>query len=299
MINILLTGATGFLGSHLLKSFLQKGYNCIILKRTTSNIERIKELIDKIKIFNVDGSSFSYSKLFEENKIDIIVHTATQYGRENHSIPELLKTNLIFPLTLLEQGIKNNVSLFINTDSYFNKPNHSYNTLLDYSLSKKSLNMWLDYLSRNIKIINLRLEHIYGDNDNNDKFVQMMINQIAFEQKKEVKLTYGQQKRDFIFVDDVCAAYITVIEKYQQYYFNYLEFDVGTGKAITIAEFVSLIKNLSNSKSELKFGSIPYREDEIMISKADINGLLNWGWGNRFITPKEGICKILERKNNI
>ena len=52
-IKILLTGATGFLGSHLLESFLHQGFEVVILKRSTSDTWRISHLIEKIKSYNI------------------------------------------------------------------------------------------------------------------------------------------------------------------------------------------------------------------------------------------------------
>ena len=81
----------------------------------------------------------------------------------------------MYPINLLEMAVKNNVGVFINTDSYFNKENLSYNYLLNYSLSKKSLNLWLKHFSKKIKIINMVLEHIYGEYDNDNKFIEKII----------------------------------------------------------------------------------------------------------------------------
>ena len=54
MIKLLLTGATGFLGSYLLESFVSQGFDVVVLKRSTSNIWRISHLISEIEMYNVD-----------------------------------------------------------------------------------------------------------------------------------------------------------------------------------------------------------------------------------------------------
>lgn len=167
MKTILLTGGTGFLGSHLLRylvDYAKDGdYDIIVLKRSFSNTFRVSNFLNDglVRFVDIDKLS-NLTSLFEDNNIKIIIHTATDYGR-NEALPSrILESNLIFPLSLLEQGCKFGLDLFINTDSYFNKPNQTYRTLLDYSLSKKSLNLWLEYLAQKCKIINLRLEHLYG-----------------------------------------------------------------------------------------------------------------------------------------
>ncbi|MEG2898665.1 MAG: NAD(P)-dependent oxidoreductase, partial [Eubacterium sp.] len=104
-MKILLTGATGFLGSHLLKKFVSEKYNVVILKRSTSNVYRIENELKEVKSYDVDRVELS--QVFEENeKFDAIVHTATCYGRQHESILQMEKTNLIFPLKLLENAVQ-------------------------------------------------------------------------------------------------------------------------------------------------------------------------------------------------
>ncbi|MFK5948574.1 MAG: GDP-mannose 4,6-dehydratase, partial [Methylococcales bacterium] len=54
MKNILLTGATGFLGSHLLEALLNESYQVVILKRSTSDTWRINHLLEQVKSYDVD-----------------------------------------------------------------------------------------------------------------------------------------------------------------------------------------------------------------------------------------------------
>ncbi|MGC8729298.1 MAG: NAD-dependent epimerase/dehydratase family protein, partial [Elusimicrobiales bacterium] len=70
---ILLTGATVFLGSHILKRFYGK-YEIIILKRSFSNTWRISNYLNKVKYYDIDKTDLSIP--FKENKIDYVIHTA-------------------------------------------------------------------------------------------------------------------------------------------------------------------------------------------------------------------------------
>lgn len=276
-------------------------YRIIVLKRSSSSINRIADIQEKdgIEYLDVDKVEVDFfEKYFSNNTIDIIIHCATDYGRgSNVLITKVLETNLMFPLSLLEVALRHGLKLFINTDSYFNKPNQTYHTLLDYSLSKKTLNLWTEYLSNKVKVANLRLEHIYGENDNPEKFVESMIRNIAIENASEISLTYGQQIRDFIYIDDVCDAYLSVLYNYQKFAFHYLTFEVGTGRKCSIRGFVEKIKKISNSNTELLFGKLPYREDEIMCSYADTSFLNNLGWHAK-VDIDVGLRKIISTYRN-
>lgn len=289
---ILLTGATGFLGSRLLAGLLAQGHDVVAVKRSFSDTFRIKHLLghEKLRLFDIDLCDPRV--MFETYSIDAIIHTATEYGRSNTPVFRILEANLILPLRLAELGIDHGVSCFINTDSYFNKGNSSYSNLLNYSLSKKSLLIWLNQLSSKLKVINVVLEHIYGPYDSNSKFVENLIQQIAIQRVPRVSLTHGHQRRDFVYVDDVVSAFLKIVEYGRTHEFLFKSFEVGTGQSIQVRDLAEMIKTLSHSTTALGFGDIPYRSDEIMDSKADISQLHELGWSPVY-SLHDGVEKIL------
>lgn len=231
--------------------------------------------------------------IFKLHKIDIILHTATEYGRKNTSIHKVLSANLLFPIEIIDLGIRFNVKCFINTDSFFNKTNFSYTHLLDYSLSKKSLLTWMNHLSSKIQFCNVILEHLFGENDNPEKFVEKVIQSIAIREDKFIDLTYGHQKRDFIYIEDVVSAYLTIISFCLNEKFTFKTFEIGRGESMEVGEFVRLIKKYSKSNTQLNFGTIDYFRDEIMDSKAEIEPLKSLGWVPKF-NIDEGIRKTID-----
>jgi CDP-paratose synthetase len=290
---IVLTGATGFLGSNLLGKLLVDGYEVAAIVRTNSSLARIENWTShpNIRLYNVE--EINPCIIFEENKIEVIVHTATEYGRGGGAISNILEPNLILPVRLIELGIVYDTACFINTDSYFNKGGSTYSNLLNYSLSKKSLLVWLKQLSNQIRIVNVTLEHMYGPGDSRSKFVENLIQEITVERISRVHLTYGHQKRDFVYVDEVADAFIKLIEYGRTHEFTFKSFEVGTGESVQLRDFAQSIKDLSRSPSTLGFGDVPYRSDEIMDSKADISALAELGWVSR-IGIREGLSRILQ-----
>lgn len=133
---------------------------------------------------------------------------------------------------------------------------------------------------------------MYGPADNDHKFVEYITNEVAIKNSSKVALTYGHQKRDFIYVTDVIEAYMKIIQFSMENEFYYKTFEVGTGESIEIQEFVQIIKELSNSHTVLQFGEVPYRSDEIMDSKADISELARLNWRPK-ISIREGLNNII------
>lgn len=285
---ILLTGATGFLGSHLLESFLSQGYEVAILKRSTSDLWRISHLLDKVKAYDTD--KIKLIVIFEEFIPEIIVHTACIYGRKNETTIDVVNTNLIFGLQLLEESIKNNVKTFINTDSLLPR------NINDYSLSKAQFTDWLKKKSFQIQVVNFKIEHMYGVKDDDKKFIPWLIHKMIYSDE-EINLTSGIQKRDFIYVTDVINAYNLIIQKCELLPL-WNEFEIGTNTFTEVKEFVLIIAKLLEKKynkvisPRLNFGSIPYRKEEVMVPRLNNTDLIALGWEYK-VNIKEGVEKIL------
>lgn len=279
MKNILLTGANGFLGSHILKSLLAEGCSPIVLLRTSSDLWRIENELDKCKVFVLGDNGADLNELFNNFLIERIIHTAVSYGKGG-SLIELIKTNVLLPIELIELGAQKNLKLFINTDSFFAKPQYQQTYLIDYITSKRVLEQILKNLSEKIKIVNLRLEHVYGEYDSDQKFVTAVFKQLM-QNVANVSFTEGNQKRDFIYVADVVKAYLQIL-KMGLDSTGYNEFQVGTGKSITIKEFVQCIADTLNSTTELNFGVLPGRPGEIQNSYAQVTPLNEIGWQPSF-----------------
>lgn len=290
---IFLTGATGFLGSRLLAALLVAGHKVVAAKRSTSSTDKIATVLRHPALRLIDIDREDPATIFERFRVDTIIHTATEYGRGTTPLYGILDANLILPLRLAELGMQRGVRCFINTDSFFNKSGHSYSNLLNYSLSKKSLLIWLDKLAANLKIINVVLEHMYGPGDSPSKFVESVIRTVAVERAPHIALTHGHQRRDFVFLDDVVEAYLRLVDYGSQEDFRFETFELGTGQATQVRDFVTTVRDLSNSETQLGFGDIAYRADEIMHSAADITRLERLGWTPR-VPLRDGVRRILQ-----
>lgn len=286
---ILLTGITGFLGSHLAKALLAADYDVVALKRKKSSLYRIESIAANLELVDIDNLDFD--ALFAQHRnIDTIIHTATAYGRHNETVSEIFSANTGFPLQLLDAGSRADVRIFINTDTILKK----YLNL--YSLSKNQLLQWGKFFSihRKIKFINLRLEHFYGANDDATKFTTHVINN-CLANTRELELTLGEQVRDFIYIDDVVAAYMLVLEKAADFEHSFTELDVGSGKSISIRSFVETVRKLTDSQTHLAFGAVPYRIGEVMHSEADISGLSALGWQCQYDVA-EGLKIVVDQE---
>ena len=286
---ILLTGATGFLGSHLLESFITQGFDVAILKRATSDDWRIIHLLNEVKIFNID--KITLKEVFNEFKPDIIVHTACNYGRNNEALIDIIKTNLIFAVDLLEHAVLNNTSTFINTDSLLPR------SINNYSLSKSQFSDWLQKYSDQIQCVNFKIEHMYGIRDDRKKFIPWIIEEMIYK-NDIINLTSGIQMRDFVYVSDVVAAFNLVIQK-RGTLNAWNEFEIGTNDFTQVKKLVLKLASILEKKFDkiilprLKFGSLPYRKEEIMVPNVNNSKLISLGLDS-FVTIDQGLKKIIK-----
>lgn len=280
MKTILITGINGYLGSHLAKT-LSTDYNIIGLEYSLDNMFRIANC--NYKVYAAKDEVLD--AVFTEQTIDIVIHTATFYGKNNEDYIQMFNTNLYSPLNLLDKAIKHGCQLFVNTDTVLDR------FVSTYALTKRQFQEWL-YLRKNeIKVINMQLEHFYGPGASPTNFLTFMINKLK-NNDRQIDLTLGEQQRDFIYIDDVVNAYLTVIAKQDTFTEPFTTFQVCTNQLISIKELMITLKDLTNSNSNLNFGAVPYRENELMHSDTDNAALLNLGWKPKY-SIKEGFQKTI------
>lgn len=274
---ILITGINGFLGSYLAK-YLKSNFEVIGLEYSLENLHRISS--ENFKVYSTNDSPLEV--IFKENNFYAILHVATVYRRQNEPIFDLLNTNINLPALLLELSGKYNVHLFLNTDSFFNNPSYCYSYLSDYTLSKKHSLDWVKLLasSSTCKVVNMKVFHMFGENDAPGKFIPFLIDKIKTNEPT-LDLTPGTQTRDFIYVKDVVGAFEYVINAFPDLE-SYQEFEIGTGVSYTVKELALLIKEITSSNTLLNFGGIPFREGEIMESKVENFELSKLGWKSKY-----------------
>jgi len=280
MKTILITGINGFLGSHIASRIKDK-YNIVGIERSLENLNRIKNLNCHVYLSDPD----SMHELFRIESIDMIIHTATLYGKNNEDAITIVESNLVMPLILLYEAINSGVEIFINTDTALER------FVSTYAMTKKQLLDWLRFNKNKIKIINMQLEHFYGPGCDSSNFISDMI--IKLIRNETIYLTPGKQKRDFIYYSDVIDAFEMVLDRCECFKEPFFHFEVGTGKLISIKELLILLKELTNSNSILNFGALPYRKTELMESNADNSKLLELGWRPK-IKLSEGLSRTIK-----
>lgn len=286
MSTLLLTGASGYLGSRVVKQLLQQGHQILALTPNEQDVPQAHPLLTVCPL-----NRLSPQEIFKSHPVDGIFHFATCYGRGGQPAAEVAQVNLLLPLTLLSLAVKNGTKFFINTDTIL-QPN-----LNPYSLTKHQFSQWLSFYADKIKTVNMRLDHFYGPHDHPVKFIAWLIKNFK-ENVDHIDLTEGAQTRDFIYIDDVVSAYLCVfnsLDKLPSYKTS--TFEVGSGVKTSIKEMILLLQKLMKKENvQLNFGAVPYRKNEMLDYTVDISALQALGWQPNTLL-KDGLEAIIKEEN--
>jgi CDP-paratose synthetase len=289
-MRILITGATGFIGGAILKRICTFYENVNILVRRSSNLDLLpSNLISKVQIFTEDDIN-SKDFISNDRPFDCIIHAATSYGNNPDEIFSTFFVNELLPIKLIEIVLQGNkITKFINLDTFFNNGRNEYDYLSSYTLSKCHFQQWGQSIAKNKKIcfINMRLFHVYGPGDKQQKFVPFIFENCI--NGNSIDLTSGTQTRDFIFLNDVIDAIECVVKA--DLNADYHTFDVGTGELLSIEDLVKLINKICGNRSTLNFGALPNRHGEFFNYCAQISSLKKLGWEPK-IQIKDGLENI-------
>lgn len=288
---IFLTGTTGFIASHLLRRLIKENCEVHIPVRENSLLKRIKDVIDNCACHILDLTDFNSTKnLIKKLKPEIIFHLAA-YGVDycQQDIYQAVNVNINASVNLFESYIENEGVRFIHTGTsleYGDKNNPiSENEIPQpesiYGITKFISVQLLSFIAKQAKrgnLIILRPFSVFGEFEGNHKFFPQIIDKLG--RRESVKLTGGEQIRDYLYVDDLIDAYIKAAVVPLPLGNNVEIINIGSGKGISIKEIaLKIASQLGADKDLLKFGTLPYRPDEIMYSVANIRKakkILNW-----------------------
>lgn len=287
-MNILITGGAGFIGSHLVRALLKNQYEVIIFKKKATNTWRVNDIEDRISIYNLEEIT-SLDFILKKHKIDTIIHLAGKYIKLHKSekdILEMNKSNIDFPATLLEAATKNNVSIFINTGTFFEyklKGVLSERSVVEpydyYAATKLAFEQILKFYSQTqkIKAVTLKLFSPYGEKDNK-KIIPLILRSMILN--KSISVTKGDQQLSFTYIGDVIDAYLKTIKFINSKKFcKYEVFNIGSNQSWSIKQLVKKIEDNFHKKIKVKFGVINNNKDEDINIRCDstkANKLLKW-----------------------
>ena len=283
-MNVVITGGSGYLGSHLVKAMLGLGWHITVLAQTGATRASLDAVQKLIVIVDADDVSRVFASLGD---VDIVVHAATCYGRNGEPASAIMAANMLFPQQVLECAAAHGAKLFCNTDTALSRHVNLY------SLSKKQFLDWLILQAHNDKIhaVNLVLDQFYGPGESGDKFVTWIVRQCL--NGGEIPLTIGTQRRRFLFIDDLVEGYLKAIQSAWKSGDAFQEYGIASESEYAIRAICKKVHDMTNSSASMNFGAIPLRNQEMDEKSIDISRMRTLGW-REHISLEEGLAAVIQ-----
>jgi len=280
MKKILITGATGYIGSNLSRKLIHDGIEVHTLILPDINYEYIEDIKYDINYHVYDGTTGSVFDAVKNSKPDIVYHLASLFLSEHKSedIINLINSNILLGTQLLESMSQLGVKYLINTGtSWQHYMNEEYNPVNLYAATKQAFEDILKYYTEAgfINAISLHLFDTYGPGDNRPKLFKLLKN--AADKNETLNMSPGEQLIDLVYIDDVVDAfklagnYILLNNKITNDVYG-----VSSGIPLPLKTIVEEFVKAYGKIIPINWDGRPYRKREVMNPWFGYNNLPNW-----------------------
>lgn len=285
--SILVTGGAGFIGSHLTKRLLSLNAKVSVVVKYKSIIDsvRLSSVWEDVAIIEADLRNIDSLRQLKNQSYDIIFHLAAynHVGDSFLHVNEALISNAVSTANLLEFAPEYGRFVYLSSSEVYgyqdSVPFHE--DLIPHPISPYSIGKYAGELYSRMKrhqtnkpIVCVRPFNTFGPYQSERAVIPELI--IKSLRNVPIETTEGNQTREFNYVDNIIDGFIAVakVEPLPGQIIN-----IGSKQEITICDLVRKIHKLSDSKSELRIGSLPYRPTEIWRMYADntmAEKILDW-----------------------
>ena len=290
-MKILVTGATGFIGKHLVRKLLYDRHEVHILIRPDTDQEQLEPTIVHTHL----GSTQNMIDTIQDTQPDAVIHLASLFIGEHKSteVENLINSNVMLSTQLVEAMSVNRVRLLINVGtSWQHYADADYNPVNLYAATKQAFRSLLSFYleTTNLRVINLELFDTFGPNDRRNKLFNLL-NRLRLT-GETIGMSPGYQYLDPIYIDDVCDAFLVALQRLQSGQVKRSEtYSVCSDEPIQLRELVKIYENISNTKLNIEWSGRPYRPREVMAPWSD--GVTLPGWSPK-ISIEDGIKMLLQ-----
>ena len=276
----LVTGATGFVGSHLVRRLIKDGWETHIITRSSSSLKLLEDICDKVIVHQHNGTTNSMIDIIKEAEPDIVFHLASLFLAQHASedIERLVQSNILFGVQLVEAMTLQGVTKLINTGtSWQHYENEDYNPVCLYAATKQAFEDMLKLYveASELKVITLKLFDTYGPDDPRPKLFTLL-RKVAKEQT-ELAMSLGEQLIDLVYIDDVVDSYLLAARRLiNNRILGMEEYAVSSGKPISLKELVAVYGQTIGKPLPIKWGGRLYRSREVMVQWNKGQKLVGW-----------------------
>jgi nucleoside-diphosphate-sugar epimerase len=268
--NVLVTGASGFVGVHLVARMLSEGCNVTVLARSSSVLPA--EWRDRVRIVVCDDFGEKNLRRLLDRPFETIFHLAAYGVKPNQrDIDEILRINIEMPAVLVRLCAKWR-SRMVMTGTFSEYRSPSTQELLSedspleqaklYGSSKAAGGLMARAIAQSggIGFRLLRLFKVYGAGEAPHRLLPVIVSGLGKQER--VAISAGTQVLDFVYIDDVVEAMLRA-DAHCREKGGTATWNVATGRAHTVREFAEQVASAMNADASLLgFGAIAMRKDD-------------------------------------
>lgn len=284
MKRVVITGATGTIGTALIKDLIENNIEVLVICRESSSrnsnipnhglITKAFCSLDKLSSFS-NPTNLNY---------DVFYHFAWEgtFGDSRNDV-DLQYFNVKYALDAVKLAARLGCHTFIGAGSQaeYGRCNEKLNATTPvapengYGIAKLSAGLMTRELAHQLGLrhIWVRILSVFGPNDGPNTLVMSTIRMLKNGEMPQV--TKGEQMWDYLFSEDAAKAfrYIGLYGKDGKVY------PLGSGKDRLLSDYIKIIRDVVNPDAEIAFGAVPYNEKQTMYLCADISELVfDTGW---------------------
>ncbi|MFQ5708294.1 MAG: NAD-dependent epimerase/dehydratase family protein [bacterium] len=300
-MKILVTGGAGFIGSHIVDSYIELGHQVVVVDNLSTG--RRENLNPQAEFHQEDIQDEQMETLFETHRFDVVNHQAAQMDvRRSVSDPKYdAKNNILGILNILQNCVKYGTQKFIfsstggavygEQDYFPADEEHPTWPVSPYGISKLAGEKYLYYYKEvhNLQHVILRYANVYGprQNPHGEAGVVAIFTERLLKGEQPIINGDGTQTRDYVFVGDVVRANGKALAYEKSDIFN-----VGTGVETDVNEMFALLNRYTEAgKGETHGPAKPGEQLRSCLSFAKAEKILNW---RPEVELKEGLRRTVE-----
>jgi CDP-6-deoxy-D-xylo-4-hexulose-3-dehydrase len=293
-MRVLVTGGTGFIGSHLVRRLVREGANIVLLVPDT-DVERIQDVLNQVALYEIDiRTEGAVRAVLQQSSPEIVFHLAAVGVTDPFLEPDVaLRVNLYGTINVVRAAAEVGARRIIHTGTSYEYGDLAADGQLDpispYAASKAAAWAFCRMYHRTMDwpIVCLRLFQVYGPGQRGTLIPSAIEAGLAGE---PFATTPGEQIRDWTYIDDVIEAYLHAATAEG---IDGETFDIGTGTGTSVQEVVGLLFEHIGSSRQPDIGALPYRPGEVwrLVANPELASH-RLGWRAR-VPLAEGLTRTL------
>ena len=290
----LVTGATGFVGSHLSKRLVDESWQTHVITRPESDVSILGNYRDRLSLHTYGGTTDEMIGIVSDANPDIVFHLASLFLAEHSSddIVPMIRSNVVLGTQLVEAMSVVGSKALVNTGtSWQHYKRDEYSPVCLYAATKEAFSDILKYYveAKSLDVITLKLFDTYGPRDPRRKLFWLLRN--ALREEEPLSMSEGRQLVDLVYIDDVVEAFICAGRHLLSgRTAGHEQFAVSSCNPIELREIVRIYEGVAGRRMNILWGGREYRNREVMIPWRDGKILPGWRYRTRL---RDGIAKVL------